>query len=164
MGALAVVQHAMSQAPPGASAREAWTAAARQRLSLSNLEAEALDAALDTAPLVEFAAWEVAQQKRFAASRWFDLRLAAFAAANAEAAAEVREHVEMLAARPGGIAPPPLLDGNDLISLRLEPGPQFKVILDRVYDLQLEGRVRSRAQACDEAIRIARELSGLGGR
>jgi hypothetical protein len=36
----------------------------------------------------------------------------------------------------------------------LNPGPEFKQILDRVYDAQLEGRVTDR----ESAISLAREL------
>ncbi|MEX0744014.1 MAG: CCA tRNA nucleotidyltransferase [Phycisphaeraceae bacterium] len=46
-----------------------------------------------------------------------------------------------------GVAPPPLVDGNDLIQLGLTPGPAFGRLLDAVYDAQLDGRVRDREQA-----------------
>jgi tRNA nucleotidyltransferase (CCA-adding enzyme) len=32
-----------------------------------------------------------------------------------------------------------LLQGRDLIALGLEPSPEFKIILDEVYELQMEG-------------------------
>jgi len=60
-----------------------------------------------------------------------------------------------LAARPPGIAPAPLVTGDDLAGAGLVPGPAFKGILDAVYDAQLEGRVRTR----DEALELARALS-----
>ncbi|MFW6059958.1 MAG: CCA tRNA nucleotidyltransferase [Phycisphaeraceae bacterium] len=46
-----------------------------------------------------------------------------------------------------GVAPEPLVDGDDLIALGLEPGPDFRRLLDGVYDAQLEGQVRTRAEA-----------------
>ncbi len=46
-----------------------------------------------------------------------------------------------------------LIQGRDLIELGLEPSPQFKIILDEVYELQLEGKVTSR----DEALEFAKE-------
>ncbi len=40
-----------------------------------------------------------------------------------------------------------LLQGRDLIDLGFEPSPQFKVIIDEVYALQLEGSVSSKEEA-----------------
>jgi len=48
---------------------------------------------------------------------------------------------------PDEVAPPPLVTGEDLIELGLEPGPQFKRILDRLYDAQLDNELTDRAQA-----------------
>jgi tRNA nucleotidyltransferase/poly(A) polymerase len=48
---------------------------------------------------------------------------------------------------PEQIAPPRLLGGDDLIQMGLEPGPQFKKILDAVEEAQLEGRLLTRADA-----------------
>lgn len=47
------------------------------------------------------------------------------------------------------ISPPPprLLSGEDLLRLGFQPGPLFKEILTFVEDLQLEGTVRSKADA-----------------
>jgi len=47
--------------------------------------------------------------------------------------------------------PPPLLNGEDLIGLGLEPGPAFRQILNALEDAQLEGRVQTR----EEAVRLA---------
>ena len=52
------------------------------------------------------------------------------------------------------VKPQPLVTGNDLIALGLEPGPAFREILDEVYDAQLEGR----AAAKDEALALARKI------
>jgi poly(A) polymerase len=43
--------------------------------------------------------------------------------------------------------PEPLITGSDLIGLGLTPGPEFKVILRQVEDLQLEGSLKSRDDA-----------------
>ena len=51
-------------------------------------------------------------------------------------------------------APEPILMGRHLIELGLTPGPQFKRILDTVYELQLDGGVTN----LDTAIEKAREL------
>ena len=47
------------------------------------------------------------------------------------------------------IWPPPLVTGDDLISIGFSPGPSFKEILTRVEDEQLEGRLNTRQQALD---------------
>ena len=46
-----------------------------------------------------------------------------------------------------GVAPPPLVDGSDLIAAGLTPGPAFGPLLRHIYDAQLEGRVTTRDQA-----------------
>jgi poly(A) polymerase len=38
--------------------------------------------------------------------------------------------------------PKPLVNGHDLIALGMKPGPEFKVLLDKALDLQLEGKTR----------------------
>ena len=48
-------------------------------------------------------------------------------------------------------APEPILLGRHLIDLGLTPGPQFKQILDHVYELQLDGTVESLDAAVDKA-------------
>jgi len=45
--------------------------------------------------------------------------------------------------------PKPLLTGKDLINLGLKPGPQFREILDEVFDLQLEGSFSDKNAALD---------------
>ncbi|MFW5683109.1 MAG: hypothetical protein ACOC1G_08905, partial [Phycisphaeraceae bacterium] len=51
-----------------------------------------------------------------------------------------------------GVAPDPLITGEDLIALGHRPGPAFKQILESVYDAQLEGTLTTR----DEAIQRLR--------
>ncbi len=47
--------------------------------------------------------------------------------------------------------PPPLLQGKDLIAhLHLKPSPRFKTILEKVYQLQLEGKIASREEALEK--------------
>ncbi len=45
--------------------------------------------------------------------------------------------------------PPPLVTGADLIALGMKPGPEFKEILGRITDLQLEGRLSSKDEALE---------------
>lgn len=52
------------------------------------------------------------------------------------------------------VAPPPLLTGHDLSAMGLAPGPRYKLILDQVYDAQLNGNINER----DEAIALAKDF------
>ena len=58
---------------------------------------------------------------------------------------------------PGQVTPPPFVTGQDLIEQGLEPSPRFKVILDQLYDAQLNGVLTNRAEALDSLSRLARE-------
>jgi len=49
----------------------------------------------------------------------------------------------------GPINPPPLLTGHDLVRHDLEPGARFSVILEKIREAQLEGRVQSKRDALD---------------
>ena len=49
-----------------------------------------------------------------------------------------------------------LVNGHDLIALGLEPGPKFKVILQELFDLQLEMKITSK----DEGLKKALEING----
>jgi tRNA nucleotidyltransferase (CCA-adding enzyme) len=51
-------------------------------------------------------------------------------------------------------APQPILMGRHLIGLGLDPSPEFKKVLDAVYELQLDGKIKS----LDEAIAEARKM------
>jgi len=46
-----------------------------------------------------------------------------------------------------GVAPSQWITGEDLIALGRKPGPEFRRILDAVYDAQLDGSVTSRQEA-----------------
>ena len=50
--------------------------------------------------------------------------------------------------------PAPLLMGRHLLELGLQPSPLFRRILDAVYELQLDGRVRDLAEAREAARRL----------
>jgi tRNA nucleotidyltransferase (CCA-adding enzyme) len=56
-------------------------------------------------------------------------------------------------------APEPILMGRHLIELGLKPSPQFKQILEAVYEKQLDGRISN----LDEAINEARKLISPDG-
>ena len=52
---------------------------------------------------------------------------------------------EEFAAEP--LIPPPLITGRDLIDRKIQAGPEFRKILTRAQDLQLEGTLKDREQA-----------------
>lgn len=97
----------------------------------------------------------VAQQKRWAASRGFAEALEILRATDPATAAAIATHVSHLSRTHGGLAPLPLIDGDQLLAMGLAPGPTFKRILDGVYDAQLEGLVRDLAGATALARQIA---------
>jgi poly(A) polymerase len=45
--------------------------------------------------------------------------------------------------------PEPLVTGDDLVGLGLEPGPMFKRILEAVREAQLDGTVKTKDQALE---------------
>jgi len=47
------------------------------------------------------------------------------------------------------IIPPPLVRGEDLIALGLNPGPKFGEMLEAVETRQLEGALKTRAEALE---------------
>ena len=55
---------------------------------------------------------------------------------------------------PDELDPPPAVTGEDLIALGLPPGPEFKRLLDAVREAQLDGGVRSKAEALELVARL----------
>src|SRR5690606_6393770 len=51
-------------------------------------------------------------------------------------------------------APEPILMGRHLIELGMKPGPEFKRILDAVYEMQLDGKIADLDAAIAEAKKI----------
>ncbi|MDA0808198.1 MAG: CCA tRNA nucleotidyltransferase [Planctomycetota bacterium] len=51
--------------------------------------------------------------------------------------------------------PPPLISGDDLIKAGFRPGPQFKEVLDRVRDAQLDLRITTPTEAMNLAAELA---------
>ncbi len=47
-----------------------------------------------------------------------------------------------------------LVNGYDLIALGLKPGPIFKIILQELFDLQFEGKIRTK----EEGLKLAKEI------
>ncbi len=129
----------------------------RAQLCLSNDESVALR---DTRRLLRRSPTlidqPVAERKRaYAHPRWcqamFAARAGQLTADQCDALDADRQQLE----RDGvGLAPDPLLRGDDLIAAGFTPGPAFKTVLDAVYDAQLEGRVTDTAQALELSKRV----------
>lgn len=126
----------------------------RRALCLSNDEREALAGVLRLVRTLrnDWSRLAVAGQKRLAANDRFADALCLFGVEAGQAAAAVHARVNELAQTPEGLAPKPFVTGDDLVAMGLTPGPGFKVILDGVYDAQLEGRAKN----VDEARELAR--------
>jgi len=132
----------------------------RRMLMLSNEDRDALRDALLTLPrVVMWSDLNIAQRKRLLAREdWPRLRqlldavlvLCPHSDFDREAFAK---DVEALFA--DGVAPTPLISGDDLIVEGLRPGPMFKHVLDHVYDAQLSGEIHTREQAVALAKRMA---------
>lgn len=116
---------------------------ARRGLCLSNHEAAALTDILDQyAELVreEWLCASIASQKRSIARGGFSEAWWLLSGANdskSGRSAAIFEVVERHRRSASGIAPEPVLKGDDLVRLGVKSGPLFKIILDRVYDHQL---------------------------
>lgn len=125
----------------------------RRALILSNQERDALAAVLcDVDSIREhWPTLSVSRRKRLAAGEWFAAVRTVLRAADADLARAVDAEVAALSTHFGGLAPPPLVTGDDLVAAGFTPGPPFKRVLEDVYDAQLEGRIETRGQAMDLA-------------
>ncbi len=128
----------------------------RRALILSNQERDGLAAVLRDVDLIRghWPTLSVSRRKRLAAGEWFTAARLVLRAVDAALAEAVATAVEILSAQFGGLAPPPLLSGDDLVAAGFAPGPPFKRVLEDVYDAQLEGRIETREQALDLARRL----------
>jgi len=139
----------------GTRERQAAVAAMRRGLKISNDEVAEMDGTLEGValaladpPLLTAA---VAKWKRLLArptSRASRDLLDAIGAATGQFAdwvVSLRDDLERLAQT--DYAPVPLISGDDLTAAGFSPGPEFKRVLDGVYDAQLEGRVCTKEEA-----------------
>jgi tRNA nucleotidyltransferase/poly(A) polymerase len=153
----ALAAYAMDRGAPATAAAGTQLAALwRTALCLSNEEQVAIRHIFSHVAELEstFLKQPIAPQKRLCAKRKFDEALELAILRRHPCMQEVVRRVEELRQQPGGVNPEPWLTGDDLIRLGLAPGPNFKRILDRVYDAQLEGATTS----VQEAEAFARKL------
>jgi hypothetical protein len=133
----------------------------RKALCLSNEERAELGAAVEMLGLIDrdWAGMGVAKRKRGAAGAGFSHAMTILAIEAPAMAAKVGADVRLLEATPSGIAPTPLVTGDDLIAAGVPPGPAYKAILDGAYDAQLEDQVTTR----EEGLKLALSLARKGG-
>ncbi len=97
----------------------------------------------------------VVGRKRFVARTGASFALELLRSHDRSSFEAVARSIATLAADSIGLAPLPFVTGDDLVAAGLKPGPRFKLMLDRVYDAQLEGRVRTKP----DAMELTRTLS-----
>ena len=126
----------------------------RKALTLSNEHRDALHATLMLLPrTIRWRTFSVAQKKRLLAaprSAQAVLLLAALSTTTSPVPAgllvpilhDIAAEAPTLQAQ--GVAPEPIVTGDDLISHGLHPSRRFKQLLDHFYDLQLEGQLRTK--------------------
>ena len=131
----------------------------RTRLMLSNQETRHLERILElfSELLERWVTLVVAPRKRLAADPLFASALELVRRRDPQLAQVIDTDLEGLART--GIAPVPLVDGDDLVEAGLTPGPLFRRILDGVYDAQLEQRVEDQPAALKLALQLATEFN-----
>jgi tRNA nucleotidyltransferase/poly(A) polymerase len=137
--------------------------AMRQALRISNDESDEIKQTLEGAGLMLAETFPgLAARKRFMArptAKLSRMLLDALAGCgqHADRIAEIQSKLKNLESI--DCAPMPLITGDDLTAKGLNPGPIFKQILDSVYDAQLEGKISTREQAMEMAMRFSAEKS-----
>jgi len=118
-------------------------------LNLSNADAEHFASVLGIAGRLinTWPSLTIAQRRRLAALEYAEDALDLAEATKPGGWDSPRTEIRTLAADAIGLAPDPLITGEDLIALGITPGRGFKAILDTVYDAQLEGRAKTKDEA-----------------
>jgi poly(A) polymerase len=122
----------------------------RSTLKISNDESDLMRLVLDVQPLLDQPPPTVARVKRFLAQsgsqhalQMLDALLRTYP--DLTRIAWLQEQFASLQTQP--LAPPPLLNGDELVAAGYRPGPLFKKVLDDVYDAQLEDRISGKEEA-----------------
>jgi poly(A) polymerase len=129
------------------------TARWRTAMCLSNAESSRVGQTLQTLETLE-QHWDdlaVAAQKRLMASPHTQDAMALLHIIDPNAAAKIDLAAQRLASDGVGISPPPLLTGDDLISIGFTSGPFIGDTLQRLYDLQLDGEIGTLEEALQRA-------------
>lgn len=151
----------LAATPKGEGARLEALRITRRAMCLSNEERDDCLHTLGSIAMMKdrWARMGVAGRKRLAAGARFGAALKLLGAMDPGLTAAIATDVRTLSGQYGGLSPLPLLDGDRLVAAGLKPGPRFKVLLEQVYDAQLEGRVGD----ADAALALAMELARASG-
>lgn len=147
---------------PLAELAGAWRAA----LCLSNEETGALKQIIEIVQTMRtrWLGLDVAARKRLAAHDRFSDAQTLFRILDPAAAASVDADVEQLRADGVGIAPAPLISGDDLIRLGCRSGPTLGALLRELYDDQLTGQIRTSDEAESRAKALMQRAPQDGNR
>lgn len=151
----------LAATPKGEGSRLEALRVTRRALCLSNDERDDCIGTLSTLAAMK-EGWStrgVASRKRLAAGRRFEAARSILESIAPALESAIATDVRALSGQHGGLSPEPLVNGDRLVAAGLKPGPRFKVVLEKVYDAQLEGRVRD----AEAAMALALELAGPSG-
>ncbi|MBV8780693.1 MAG: CCA tRNA nucleotidyltransferase [Phycisphaerae bacterium] len=143
----------------GADSVKRLIRACREGLRISNAESDGMESAAGGARMMlGDQSPTLAERKRMLAMPTAPqsialLRAIAVCGERIERIARVQEQLAML--KGIDVAPAPLISGDDLQAMGMNPGPRFKRILDATYDAQLEGTFAT----AEEAVKFAREAA-----
>ncbi len=153
---LALAAYLIDRAGGDDLAASGSVARVRRALCLSNDESTSVAGALVVVRRLrtEWEKLDVIAQKRLAGHPRFSDGHALLSGWEPELHDAVRRRFQELAGDGIGIAPVPLVSGDDLILDGFQPNPQFKGILDHVYDAQLSGAVSTKSTALELARRL----------
>jgi poly(A) polymerase len=135
--------------------------ALKRAVCLTNDQVEALRHAaellttLHAAPDV-WARAPIAQRKRWCVHPGFLAALMTLRTTHPPLAATIEADLMTLASDGIGLAPPPMITGDDLIAAGCRPGPRFKQALETAYSTQIEDRRVRRATLLESATINAR--------
>ena len=134
----------------------------RDHLLLSNREYTALQEILTLHTTLS--AWEtlgIAKKKRLASADRFPSTLAILQAEDRPMFVFVKQAIAKLLKT--GLAPNPLITGDDLIAIGIPSTPAIGTILEGVYDAQLEGGISTKEEALALSRLIASDILGDKG-
>ena len=126
----------------------------QRRLGLSNAERDAVAAIWRVHGILR-STWStstVAARRRLAMETAFDAALELLRAESATSAAGVEADLSVFGPER---SPARWVRGASLIAAGIAPGPALGRVLEATFDAQLEGRVRTPAEALDHALRLA---------
>jgi len=130
--------------------------ALQQNFTLSNQERDDIVWLGDRLPMLgDEGCWQRPVLKRVMADRRFEA-LKALHAATVNGVMDERLVAALTTYAAEGVAPEPLVTGQDLIKMGAAPGPKFKAWLDALYDRQLALELRTREEGMAAAAELVR--------